>query len=123
MQGRDLRTAASAPQLLLEKYEERKREYQHTGTQYAATGLQFTPMVVEAHGGGWSSLARGALDWVSRRVAAARGERPADASLRIAQRMSCTLHRENARAILRRAVVAAPTAPVSGWAAGIDAWQ
>ena len=32
------------------------------------------------------------------------GDPARDVSLRIAQRISCTFHRENARAVLRRAV-------------------
>ena len=71
-------------------------------------------------------MARGILDWVAQQVAATKGEkgeRHAEASLKIAQRISCILHRENARAILRRGSGWAPTAPTSGWAQGADAWQ
>ena len=73
-------------------------------------------MVVEAHGGGWSPLARATLDWISKQQAICHNESPAAVSLRVAQRISCTLHRENARAILRRTGVVPETSfPPSGW--------
>ena len=78
--------------------------------------LQFVPMVVEAHGGGWSPLARATLDWISKHQASCHNDDPAAISLKIAQRISCTLHRENARAILQRAPVAVSSPfPPSGW--------
>ena len=58
----------------------------------------------------------GAIDWISKQVAAARGEDEAKAALRIAQRLSATLQRENARAILRRSPQPAdPSAQTSAW--------
>ena len=36
-------------------------------------------------------------------------------ALKIAQRVSCTLHRENARAVLQRTAVGGPAALESGW--------
>ena len=73
-------------------------------------------MVMEAHSGAWSPVARKVLDWVADGVAATKIQPKEIASLIIAQRMSIAFHRENARAILKRAVApAAPTAP-SGWA-------
>ena len=44
------------------------------------------------------------LDFIARSVAASWSDNSEVASLRIAQRLSMTLHRENARAILRRRV-------------------
>ena len=38
-------------------YEEVKRQYLDTASQCAQQGLQFVPMVVEAHGGGWGPSA------------------------------------------------------------------
>ena len=55
--------------------------------------------------GGWSQAFRALVTWIASESRAARGlstDLPRDTSLRIAQRISCTLHRENARAILRR---------------------
>ena len=59
-------------------------------------------MVMEAHGGGWGADARAVIGSIARCVAAARSIEPAAASLEIAQRISIALHRENARAILKR---------------------
>ena len=66
---------------------------------------------------GWSLLARSVLDWLAKAQSAAWREGQEPASLRIAQRISCTLQRENARAVLRRLVP--PTTPpvISGWGA------
>ena len=55
--------------------------------------------------GGWSHVLGEVIGWVSSESRAMRGstsDTPSDISLRIAQRISCTLHKENARAILRR---------------------
>ena len=71
-------------------------------------------------------MARGVLDWVSRQVAAVQQEEVHVVSLRIAQRISCTLHRENARAVLKRSTAVDPSAQPhpSGWEApSVDAWQ
>ena len=82
------------------------------------------PMVLEAHAGAWSPTARGILDWIARQASASQHESAQSCSLRITQRLSCTLHRENARAVLRRMVVAVAAAPErSGWDAVEAAWQ
>ena len=55
----------------------------------------------------WDSVARGASSaWNE-------GQEPT--SLKIAQRLSCALHRENARAILRRVGERDDAAPLPGW--------
>ena len=59
-------------------------------------------MVLETHSGGWGKTARQALDFVAKGVAATTTDSAELSSLRIAQRLSTTLHRENARAGLRR---------------------
>eukprot|EP00969_Alexandrium_andersonii_P214267 9461919-Alexandrium_andersonii.AAC.1 len=72
-------------------------------------------MVLEAHGGGWSPLARGILDKIAKSQSAAWTDGQEPASLRIAQLIPCTLQRENARAVLRRLVPPAPHPAVGGW--------
>ena len=79
--------------------ETRKNSFQNTASQVVA-------LVLEACGGGLSPALREVIAWVSTASRAKRGlagDTPRDVSLRIAQRISCTLHRENARAVLRRA--------------------
>ena len=87
---------------LFAEYEEHKRSYKETEAQCQRQGLSFTPFVVEAHAGGISPLARRALDTLSNDIAAATHSMPAAVSLKIAQRISCSLQRESARAIIRR---------------------
>ena len=58
-------------------------------------------MVIEAHGGGLGRTARRVLDTIAKHVAASGSDDAEAAFLRIAQRLSITLH-ENARAVLRR---------------------
>ena len=60
------------------------------------------PMVVEAHGGGMGKQFRQVLDSIAKQTAAVTGLRSDFCSSLIAQRISVTLQRENARAILRR---------------------
>ena len=107
---------ADTPGLVFQRYEQFKRSYKGTASSCETQGFAFVPMVVEAHGGGWSPLARATLDWISRQQAICHNESPTAVSLRVAQRISCTLHKENARAILRRtAVVPEASFPPSGW--------
>ena len=66
-------------------------------------------MVVEAHGGGWSKAARAVLGSVAKCIAATQYDSLEIVSLAIAQRLSVSLHRENARAIVRRLSDTAPS--------------
>ena len=98
------------------RYEELKRTHLRTADLCAEVGLRFTPCVLEAHGGGWNGAVRGLVEWMAGRTAAAQHTRPEAESLRIAQRISVSLQRENARAILRRLVPAGADTQPSGWA-------
>ena len=119
-----LRRAVDIPESVFTDYDRRKREHIDTGQQFEAAGMKFIPMVVESHAGAWSPAARGVLDWIAAQAAASQHESHQLCSLRIAQRTSCTLHRENARAILRRLVVVEPAPPMGGWAAAAAGpWQ
>ena len=97
-----LAASAASPSAATERYEEFKRQDLDTERQCAAQGLTFIPMVVEAHGGGWGREARRAFAILAKRVADATGEEAAIVADRHAQRLSVSLHRENARAVLRR---------------------
>ena len=68
-------------------------------------GISFLPMVVEAVGGGWGKVARGVWSALAKSSALANGELETERScaIMLRQRLSMTLHRENARACLRRA--------------------
>jgi hypothetical protein len=96
------------PEGAIKAYEEEKRNFKPNGAELPTgeacrlAGFTFYPMVMEAHGGGWGAEARAVIGSIAKCVAAARSCEPASASLEIAQRISIALHRENARAILKR---------------------
>ena len=102
--------------LIFREYEDFKRGYKDTDAQCRRQGLTFLPFVVEAHAGGWSPVARRAISSLASDIAAATHSDKAAVSLRIAQRISCSLQRESARAILRRRqCVSAPAPAPTGW--------
>jgi hypothetical protein len=65
-------------------------------------------MIVDAVGGSWGPQAHKVWAALAKSMALSTGEREDAAASRIFQNLGLILHRENARAILRRA------APVSG---------
>ena len=83
--------------------ESRKRAFLNTASQCAQVGVSFCPLVIEAVGGGWSDYLRSVVAWIASESNRCSPVRHSDASFKIAQRISCTLHRKNARAILKRA--------------------
>ena len=85
-----------------EAYEDVKRLYLDTAAQCSAQGLQFVPLVVEAHGGGWGPSAVTLWKKLAKEYASASGIHNSVACSEIAQRLSTTLQRECARAISRR---------------------
>jgi hypothetical protein len=108
------------PNVVFELYEDYKTNYKDTGQKCEEQGFNFTPMVLEASSGAWSPSARRVLDSIARGQSASWNSAHNVTSLRIAQRMSVALHRENARAIMKR-MVAPPAAPGgSGWADYVD---
>jgi hypothetical protein len=72
--------------------------------------MLFIPLILEATGGSWGPQAQKVWATLAKTMAQATGEREGDAVNRIYQSLGLILHRENARAILRRA------APASGGA-------
>ena len=79
-------------------------------------------MVIEAHSGAWSLTARNVFAKIAAGQALQSSTQSETASLMIAQRLSIALHRENARASMKR--MAAPVDEViynwSGWASHTD---
>ena len=88
----------TAPQ----QYEDFKREYLDTERLCQAEGISFIPLVVEADGGGWGAEAYKVFHELAKLKSATTGELESTAALHINQSLNITLHRENARAILRR---------------------
>ncbi len=70
------------------------------------SGFSFIPMILEASRGGWGKQARRVWSELAKKHALATGELTSDkeSAVTLLQRLSIILHRENARAILRRHV-------------------
>ena len=83
--------------------ESRKKVFLNTASECAQAGISFCPLVIEAVGGGWSDSLRSVVAWIASESNRCSPVRRSDASFKIVQRISCALHRENARAILKRA--------------------
>ena len=96
------------PMGAIKAYDDAKRCFQRLGALLpieeacSRAGFSFIPMDMETHGGGWGAGARAIVGSLARCVATVRNVEPSVASLDIAQRISAALHRENARAILKR---------------------
>ena len=118
MQSSLFSPVAESPGLVFCRYERMKREYKNTAQLCREAGFSFSPQVLEAHAGGWSPLTRATFDWLAKAQAASQHEDPSTVSLRIAQRISCTLQAENARAILQRTV-----GPSGGAACSPSGWD
>ena len=86
------------------RYEDFKSTYKDTRDECQAQGITFIPMIVEAAGGGWGAAARKVWTELAKNSALATGELESNSSCAamLQQRLSMTLHRENARACLRR---------------------
>ena len=59
----------------------------------------FRSLVLEAVGGAWSGARRAVVAWLASEAKRSSVPVPRNASLSIARRISCTFHKENARAI------------------------
>ena len=64
--------------------------------------MSFIPIIAEAHGGGWGQEAHKVWNTLAKQKSAITGERESDVACMLLQSLGLILHRENARAILRR---------------------
>ena len=87
----------------LVSYEHTKRAFLDTAAHCASEGMAFVPMVVDAHSGAWGPAAAKVWLRLGKAVSLVSGESTALEALRALQNLGLTLHRETARAILRRA--------------------
>lgn len=94
--------SAVTPGAVWSRYEDFKRGHQGTASECRAVGLEFLPFVAEAHGGGLGLTARRVCARVAKAAAARDGEEVEAAAAGIARSISSSIHRENARAVLRR---------------------
>ena len=110
---------ASDPGTAAVAYERHRREHLDTSQACHQQGLEFSPLVAEAHGGAWGPTARAVWHFLAKAWGASTGKDMSSVSADLAQRTATTLQRENARAILRRKVPAGPIAAAAcphGWA-------
>ena len=102
------RQAAENPSSIVLEYEDFKKNHRPPGTDDTtlnrcnANNLTFIPLVSEAHSGAWGNPAKTVINFIAQHTSAIHSESKDAASLMIAERLSSTLHRENARAILKR---------------------
>jgi len=96
--------AATSPGSVTTRYEDFKCGYRDTRSECSAQGVSFIPMVVEAVGGGWGKMARCVWSELAKSSCLATGELESTRScaIMLQQRLAMTLHRENARACLKR---------------------
>ena len=93
---------------VLADYAAFKEAYKDTSAKCQAQGIRFMPLVIEAHGGGWSSQLRQAVHFLAMQQRSAGDWCREGTASRMAQRISTSLQKENARAILRRSVATTP---------------
>ena len=98
-----VRESAREPTSATLRYEGFKCDHLETARLCRAEGMQFIPMVVEACGGGWGAEAAKTWTELAKQSALASGELRSSCAARILGSLSVTLHRENARAVIRRA--------------------
>ena len=83
-------------------YENFKRQYQETEAICRAEGINFIPIICEADGGGWGPAAHKVWSELAKNKAFSTGEQDSVIVNQLLQSLGLILHRENARAILRR---------------------
>jgi hypothetical protein len=96
--------SASDKEAALNRYEDYKSSFKSTRNLCQQAGFSFIPMILEATGGGWGKQARAVWSELAKKHALATGELTSDkdSAISLLQRLSLILHRENARAIMRR---------------------
>ena len=89
---------------LVTAYEEFKRTHLDTEFHCREEGFTFIPVVCEADGGGWGPAAHRVWSELAKHKSVMTGEQVSIIVGRLLQSLSLILHRENARAILRRSL-------------------
>ena len=103
--------AIAAPQSVCLDYETFKNNYKDTKSLCEEAGFTFTPLVFEAHGGGWSAAALRVFGQIAKQQKSAGILCKEGVSLKIAQRLSTAIHMANSRAVLKRLSTGMPSAP------------
>ena len=83
-------------------YENFKRSHMQTEDHCQEEGILFIPLICEATGGGWGPAANAVWNELAKYKATLTGESISITANRMLQSLGMILHKENARAILRR---------------------
>ena len=83
-------------------YESFKRSYLDTEATCQENGLHFIPIICEADGGGWGPAAHSVWSELAKHKSVLTGEQNSTIATYLLQSLGLILHKENARAILRR---------------------
>ena len=87
---------------MLTSYEDFKRSHLNTAFSCSAEGFFFAPVVVEARGGAWGPAAVKVFSELAKAKSMITGEPVATLLTHLYQGLGVILHRENARAALKR---------------------
>ena len=83
-------------------YEDFKCSHLDTKSECEAEGINFIPIICEADGGGWGPAAHSVWGELAKHKSILTGEKKSTIVTQLLQSLGLILHRENARAILRR---------------------
>ena len=83
-------------------YEHFKRTYLDTESKCREEGITFIPIICEADGGGWGPAAHAVFSELAKYKSSMTGESSSITATYLLQSLGLILHKENARAILRR---------------------
>ena len=95
-------TSATDATAVLAMYDDRKRSYLDTEAACNIAGLAFLPFIIEADGGGLGTTARRVCSFIAKASAAKTSGEAVEQATSLLRRITVSLHRENARATLRR---------------------
>ena len=94
--------SAEAGSAAVTAYEVFKRTHLDTEAACQDEGLNFIPLICEADGGGWGPAAHSVWSELAKYKSVLTGERSSTIATYMLQSLGLILHKENARAILRR---------------------
>ena len=86
----------------VKSYEAFKRSYLNTESSCKENGITFIPIICKADGGGWGQAAHAVWGELAKYKSSMTGESSSITATHLLQSLGLILHRENARAILRR---------------------
>ena len=97
-----LTQSASDASAAVNAYATSKRSHLNTEEQCQEEGITFIPMIVDGAGGGWGDDAERVCATLARAIANNTSGETSQTSADLYQSLSLILHREGARAVLRR---------------------